>query len=70
MLLALEVVWFRFLALYIVGHTLALALMLATVLAGIGLGGVAAPLARLLDVDDGDLRPRSHRPDALEPDRG
>ena len=42
MLLALEVIWFRFLALYIVGHTLALALMLGTVLAGIGMGGLAA----------------------------
>ena len=39
LLLALEVVWFRFLILYINGVSLAFAIMLAVVLAGIGLGG-------------------------------
>ena len=41
-LLALEVVWFRFLLLFVKGHSVALALMLGTVLAGIALGGLAA----------------------------
>jgi spermidine synthase len=41
-LLALEVVWFRFLLLFMDGTTLIFALMLAVVLGGIGLGGIAA----------------------------
>jgi spermidine synthase len=41
-LLALEVVWFRFLSLYIFGYSLCFAVMLAVVLAGIALGGLAA----------------------------
>jgi predicted membrane-bound spermidine synthase len=41
-MLALEVVWFRFLLLTYTGTGLAFALMLAIVLAGIGLGGLAA----------------------------
>ena len=41
-LLALEVVWFRFLRLYVVSLPTAFAVMLAVVLAGIGLGGIAA----------------------------
>jgi predicted membrane-bound spermidine synthase len=41
-LLGLEVVWFRFLQLFVFGTQLAFALMLATVLAGIGLGGLVA----------------------------
>jgi spermidine synthase len=41
-LLALEVVWYRFLLLYLSGYTLIFALMLAVVLGGIGLGGLAA----------------------------
>ncbi len=41
-MLALEVVWFRFLLLTYTGTGLAFALMLAVVLAGIGLGGLAA----------------------------
>jgi spermidine synthase len=41
-LLALEVVWFRFLLLFIKGSSDAFALMLAVVLAGIALGGLAA----------------------------
>jgi spermidine synthase len=41
-LLALEVVWFRFLLLFVDGTTLVFAVMLACVLAGIGLGGLAA----------------------------
>jgi len=40
--LALEVVWFRFLLLFVLGGSLAFALMLAIVLAGIGLGGLLA----------------------------
>jgi predicted membrane-bound spermidine synthase len=43
-LLAFEVVWFRFLHLFVHGGSLAFALMLATVLAGIGLGGVTGGL--------------------------
>lgn len=44
-LLALEVVWFRFLILFTLPGSLAFASMLAVVLAGIGLGGLlAAPL--------------------------
>ena len=41
-LLALEVIWFRFLRLYVVSFPTAFAVMLAVVLAGIGLGGIAA----------------------------
>src|SRR6476620_4880315 len=40
-LLALEVIWFRFLRLYVVSLPAAFAVMLAVVLAGIGLGGIA-----------------------------
>src|SRR5215469_2718904 len=40
--LALEVIWFRFLRLYVVSSPTAFAIMLAVVLAGIGTGGVAA----------------------------
>ena len=39
-LLALEVVWFRFLLLFVRGSSLVFAVMLATVLAGIALGGL------------------------------
>jgi len=39
-LLALEVVWFRFLSIYVITGSLAFALMLAIVLAGIALGGL------------------------------
>ena len=39
--LALEVVWFRFLSIFVYGTALVFAVMLATVLAGIGLGGLA-----------------------------
>jgi spermidine synthase len=41
-LLALEVIWFRFLRLYVASSPTAFAIMLAVVLAGIALGGVAA----------------------------
>ena len=41
-LLALEIVWFRFLSMYVLTTTLAVSLMLAAVLAAIGLGGLAA----------------------------
>jgi spermidine synthase len=40
-LLALEVVWFRFLSMFVITSTLAVSLMLAVVLAAIGLGGLA-----------------------------
>src|SRR5262249_4800162 len=41
-LLALEVVWIRFLSMYVLTTTMAMSLMLAVVLAAIGAGGVAA----------------------------
>jgi spermidine synthase len=41
-LLALEVIWFRFLSMYVLATTLAMSLILASVLAAIGLGGLAA----------------------------
>ena len=40
--LALEVIWFRFLRLYVASLPTAFAIMLATVLAGIGIGGLVA----------------------------
>jgi predicted membrane-bound spermidine synthase len=40
--LALEVVWFRFLALFVYGTSLVFAVLLAVVLAGIALGGLSA----------------------------
>ncbi len=43
-LLALEVVWFRFLLLFVKGHSIAFAVMLASVLAGIAIGGLIASL--------------------------
>ena len=46
-LLCLEVVWFRFLRLYVASSATAFSLMLAIVLAGIGLGGVASGTLRL-----------------------
>jgi predicted membrane-bound spermidine synthase len=39
-LLALEVVWFRFLSLYVIGHSESFAFMLGIVLAGIACGGL------------------------------
>jgi spermidine synthase len=42
LLLALEVVWFRFLRLFVHSGSLAFAFMLAVVLTGIGVGGIAA----------------------------
>jgi len=41
-LLALEVAWFRFLSMYVLVTSLAMSLMLAVVLAGIGFGGLVA----------------------------
>jgi spermidine synthase len=41
-LLSLEVIWFRFLRLYVASSPTAFAIMLAIVLAGIGLGGIVA----------------------------
>jgi spermidine synthase len=53
-LLALEVVWFRFLQLFVYGTSFIFAVMLAVILLGIGVGGVIA--ARWLGWD-----PRAHR---------
>ncbi|HET6465399.1 MAG TPA: fused MFS/spermidine synthase [Nitrospiria bacterium] len=53
-LLALEVLWFRFLLLYIRGHSVSFALMLGVVLAGIAVGGLIA--SRWLR-----LRPEAYR---------
>jgi spermidine synthase len=41
-LLALEVIWFRFLSMYVLATTMAMSLMLASVLSAIGVGGLAA----------------------------
>jgi predicted membrane-bound spermidine synthase len=41
-LMALEVIWFRFLSMFALNTTLTFSLMLAAVLSGIGLGGLAA----------------------------
>lgn len=41
-LMALEVVWFRFLSMLVASNTVAMSLMLAAVLTAIGLGGLAA----------------------------
>src|SRR5207247_1510104 len=54
-LLCLEVVWFRFLRLYVPSSPTAFAVMLAVVLAGIGLGGLVS----------GALHRRSIRPNHL-----
>ncbi len=54
MLVGLEVVWFRFLQLFVFGTSFIFALMLATVLLGIGLGSVGAGLWLGRD-------PRAHR---------
>jgi spermidine synthase len=43
-LLALEVIWFRFLRLYVASTATAFSIMLAVVLAGIGLGGIVSGL--------------------------
>ncbi len=51
-LLCLEVIWFRFLRLYVVSSATAFAVMLVIVLAGIGLGGLVA----------GAIQGRSRRP--------
>ncbi len=53
--LALEVIWFRCLGMYVLSTTLAVSVMLAIVLAGIGLGGLAA--SRLLT--RGEPRPET-----------
>lgn len=56
-LLSLEVIWFRFLRLYVVSTPTAFAIMLAVVLAGIGLGGLTG----------GIMLHRSARPNQLLP---
>src|SRR5438270_4126629 len=45
-LLALEVIWFRFLRLYVASSPTAFAIMLAVVLGGIGIGGIIAGAIR------------------------
>lgn len=50
-LLALEVVWIRFLLLFVPGVSLAFSVMLALVLAGIAAGGLAAGRVRWGDLD-------------------
>ena len=52
-LLALEVIWFRFVILYVIATSLAFAVMLAIVLAGIGIGALIASAisSRLPDID-------------------
>nr|HEX4318881.1 hypothetical protein [Kofleriaceae bacterium] len=45
--LALEVVWMRFLALYVLSTTIALSLMLAVILGGIAIGGLVAAHVRV-----------------------
>ena len=42
LLLGLEVVWFRFLSMYVLSTTFAMSVMLAIVLGGIGIGGLVA----------------------------
>jgi predicted membrane-bound spermidine synthase len=42
LLLGLEVVWFRFLSMFVLSTTLAMSVMLAVVLGGIGIGGLVA----------------------------
>lgn len=44
LLMALEVVWFRFLSMFVLNSTLIMALMIAVVLSGIGTGGLAASM--------------------------
>ncbi len=46
LLLALEVVWFRFLRLYVASSATGFAIMLAVVLAGIGAGGIVSGFVR------------------------
>lgn len=41
-LMAFEIIWFRFLSMFVVSSTLTVSLMLAVVLAAIGIGGLAA----------------------------
>jgi len=52
-LLALEVIWFRFVILYVIATSLAFAVMLAIVLAGIGIGALIASAisSRVPDID-------------------
>jgi predicted membrane-bound spermidine synthase len=57
-MLSLEVVWFRFLSLFVTNSSVAFALLLAAVLLGIGLGGLAAALWVKADHEAGHyLRP-------------
>ncbi|HSS16202.1 MAG TPA: hypothetical protein VLQ29_04405, partial [Candidatus Dormibacteraeota bacterium] len=57
LLLSLEVIWFRFLRLYVVSTPTAFAIMLAIVLAGIGLGGVAAGMMHRRSARSNQLLP-------------
>jgi spermidine synthase len=55
-LLALEVIWFRFLVLFVKGHSTAFPVMLGIVLAGISLGGLVASLWFRADATASALR--------------
>src|SRR5213082_4556 len=57
LLLSLEVIWFRFLRLYVVSTPTAFAVMLAIVLAGIGLGGIAAGMMHRRSTRSNQLLP-------------
>jgi len=50
-LLALEVIWFRFLLLFVKGHSTAFPVMLGVVLAGIALGGLTASMWQRVTTD-------------------
>jgi spermidine synthase len=54
-LLTLEVIWFRFLRLYVAPSSTAFAIMLAVVLAGIGLGSVAWGIVQRRSAQRGNL---------------
>jgi predicted membrane-bound spermidine synthase len=56
-LLALEVVWFRFLSMFVVNSSLAVALMLAAVLVAIAIGGLAAAVMLRRATDAGVYLP-------------
>ncbi len=56
-LLALEVVWFRFLRLYVSSSSIAFCVMLAVILAGIGLGGIFSSLIPVRFRQDRQLLP-------------
>jgi spermidine synthase len=56
-LLSLEVIWFRFLRLYVVSTPTAFAIMLAVILGGIGLGGITAGIMLRRSAQSNQLLP-------------